>query len=83
MNKSKHIKGHLGPRVRHLFPSERSVSAPPQNNFCTSQNHTYGSYVDGPMYSTGVDNNPIYGEEVTIWEGALITDTNHEYESVV
>ena len=47
------------------------------------ENHTYGSYVDGPMYSTGVDNNPIYGEEVTIWEGALITDTNHEYESVV
>ena len=45
-----------------------------------NRNSMYGSYIDGPGYNLAVDYNPRYGEEVSTWEGGVVTDNNHEYQ---
>ena len=47
-----------------------------------SVNSAYGSYEDGPKYNSAVDYNQRYGEEVTNWEGAVVTDINQDYQTV-
>ena len=48
----------------------------------TDRNSAYGSYEDGPKYNSAVDYNQRYGEEVSNWEGAVVTDINQDYQTV-
>ena len=68
------IKSDTGQHLQLMFYCEQVV--------IINRNSMYGSYKDGPGYNSAVDYNPRYGEDVTTWEGGVVTDRNHEYQMV-
>ena len=68
------IKSNTGQHSQLIFYCEQVV--------IINRNSMYGSYIDGPGYNSAVDYNPRYGEDVTTWEGGVVTDKNHEYQMV-